>query len=80
MLCYIKNKTLILKLVLFHFLVDFFFISEAGIGYEHPSKYWLMVQASNKTLTSSFSDGMLNIAQMESQMMVCFFMFCVVCA
>ncbi|BFZ05902.1 hypothetical protein BsWGS_08941 [Bradybaena similaris] len=46
-----------------------FLCSEAGIGYEHPSKYWLKVQASNKTLTSSFSDGMLNIAQMESQMM-----------
>ncbi|CAG5134008.1 unnamed protein product [Candidula unifasciata] len=46
-----------------------FLCSEAGIEYEHPSKYWLKTQTSNKTLTSSFSDGMLNIAQMESQMM-----------
>ncbi|CAL1540447.1 unnamed protein product [Lymnaea stagnalis] len=43
--------------------------SQAGIEYEHPSKYWLKIQAANKGLKSSISDGYLNVSQIESQMM-----------
>uniref|UniRef100_A0A2C9L498 Uncharacterized protein n=1 Tax=Biomphalaria glabrata TaxID=6526 RepID=A0A2C9L498_BIOGL len=42
---------------------------EAGIEFEHPSKYWLKIEAANKGLKSSTSDNYLNVAEIEAQMM-----------
>ncbi|KAK0066029.1 E3 ubiquitin-protein ligase LRSAM1 [Biomphalaria pfeifferi] len=42
---------------------------QAGIEFEHPSKYWLKIEAANKGLKSSTSDNYLNVAEIEAQMM-----------
>ncbi|XP_059149917.1 E3 ubiquitin-protein ligase LRSAM1-like isoform X2 [Physella acuta] len=49
--------------------VMMYLCGQAQIEYEHPSKFWLKVEAANKGLKSSSSDGYLNVAQIESQMM-----------
>ncbi|KAH9500266.1 E3 ubiquitin-protein ligase lrsam1 [Bulinus truncatus] len=80
-LCYVKAlETLVLDVGNMKFpapevckkstaAIMMYLCGQAEIEYEHPSKYWLKIEAANKGLKSSTSDGYLNVAQIEAQMM-----------
>ncbi|XP_012944566.1 E3 ubiquitin-protein ligase LRSAM1 [Aplysia californica] len=49
--------------------VMMFLCGAAEVEYEHPSKYWLKVEAAEQGLKASTSEGYLNASQIEAQMM-----------